>query len=292
MPPPFTIPNRPLTWLITGCSSGFGLALARTVQLHGHTLIATSRNPSRTPSLVAEIERNGGKWLKLDVDDPHSGQLVEDLEASGQHIDVLVNNAGYSIHACVEQFAEEEVRCMMESMYFGPFRLIRAAVPHMRRRRFGVVVNMSSGAGLEGRESTGGYAPAKAALDGVSKVLAKEVAEFNVRVLIVSLGAFDTNMVNAVTVGKNPMPEDYNGSAADRTIAFMSTGKFEPDGDKNKAVKAIYEVVMGEGIGVGREGERFLPLGRDLRARIELIQDQYTHSLKVFGDVCNNVYRD
>ena len=164
----FSLPKRPLTWLITGCSSGFGLTIARAVQSHGHVVIATSRNPSRSPDLVAEVESKGGKWLKLDVDDPNCAQAIEDLEASGQQVDVLVNNAGSSIHACVEQFTEEDVRRQMESLYFGPFRLIRTAVPHMRKRRFGIVVNMSSGAGLEGRESMGAYAPAKAALDGES----------------------------------------------------------------------------------------------------------------------------
>jgi len=162
----FTTPKRPLTWLITGCSSGFGLSLTRTAQAGGHTVIATSRNPSRTPALVAEVEGKGGKWLQLDVDSPTSAQVVEDLETSGQQIDVLVNNAGFSIHSPVEAFAEEELRAQMETMYFGPLRLIRAVVPHMRRRRFGVVVNISTGAALEGRDSMGAYAGAKAALDG------------------------------------------------------------------------------------------------------------------------------
>jgi len=288
----FTMPKRPLTWLITGCSSGFGLSLSRAVQSHGHTLIATSRNPSRTPNLVAEVESKGGKWLKLDVDDANCDKVISDLEASGQPVDVLVNNAGFSTHACVEQFTEEEVRGQMEAMYFGPFRLIRAIVPHMRKRKFGVVVNMSSGAGLEGRETMGAYAPAKAALDGISKVLSKEVAPFNIRVLIVSLGAFNTNMGNAVALGKNPMPEDYKGSVADTMMSVISSGEFEPDGDKEKAMKAVYEVIMGEGVGAGHEGERFLPLGRDLAARVRQLQDQFAHSMEVFGDVCNNVYRE
>lgn len=162
----FTKPDRPLIWLITGCSSGFGLALARKAQAQGHNVIATSRNPKRTLELVDEIESKGGQWLALDVDDRASGQVVEDLEKQGVHIDVLVNNAGYSIHGPVEQFTEDEVRAAMETLYFGPFRLIRAVVPYMRKRRFGIVVNISSGAGLEGRESMGTYAPGKSALDG------------------------------------------------------------------------------------------------------------------------------
>ncbi|KAK4124499.1 hypothetical protein N657DRAFT_671458 [Parathielavia appendiculata] len=177
----------PVTFLITGCSSGFGLTLSRLVLSHGHTVIATSRNPSRTPDLVSEITSLGGRWLQLDVDDKTSPSLIY----------VLVNNAGYSIHAPVEVLTEGELRQMMETLYFGPARLIRAVLPYMRERRSGVVVNMSSGAGLEGNESMGEYAAAKAALDGLSKVLAKEVAPFGVRVLTVQLGTFNTHMTSS-----------------------------------------------------------------------------------------------
>lgn len=166
----FTTPKKQLTWLITGCSSGFGLSLTRIVQAGGHTVIATSRNPSRTPELVAEVEKKGGKWLQLDVNDPNSAQLIENLEKSGQEIDVLVNNAGFSIYAPIETFAEDELRAQMESMYFGPLRLIRGVLPHMRKRRFGVIVNFSSGAALDARDSMGGYAGAKAGLDGTTNL--------------------------------------------------------------------------------------------------------------------------
>lgn len=166
--PIFTKPARPLTWLITGCSSGLGLALTREVQLHGHTVIATSRQPSRTPDLVAEVEAKGGEWHVLDVVDlSAAGVLVEKLEASGRKIDVLVNNAGYILFGAVEQLSDEERRRQMETMYFGPSRLIQALVPRMRERRFGIIVNISSGAALDGRDSMGGYAAAKAALDGM-----------------------------------------------------------------------------------------------------------------------------
>ena len=124
----------------------------------------------------------------------------------------------------------------------------------------------------------------------MAKVLAKEVAPFNIRVLTVYLGTFNTNMGNATIVGKNPLPDDYKGSVADQTIRYMESGKFVPDGDKDRAMKAVYEVVVGEGVGKGREGERFLPLGRDLTARLQLIQDQMAHSVEVFGEVCTNVY--
>ncbi|KAI4262928.1 MAG: hypothetical protein L6R42_001907 [Xanthoria sp. 1 TBL-2021] len=89
----FTIPARKLTWLITGCSSGFGLALTRIVQAAGH-----------------KSKTNGGKGLELDVNDPTSPRFVDNLEQSGIEIDALINNAGYSIFAPVESTAEEELR--------------------------------------------------------------------------------------------------------------------------------------------------------------------------------------
>jgi len=165
MPATVTIPKRPLTWFITGCSSGFGLLLARVVQANGHRLIASSRNPQRTPDLVAEVEGKGGRWVQLDVNDPQNAKVIDDLEAAGEHIDVLVNNAGNGINGAVEQYTEEEVRPLMETHYFGPYRLIRAAVPNMRRRRFGIIINFSSGAALSGVHSMGPYGAGKAALD-------------------------------------------------------------------------------------------------------------------------------
>jgi NAD(P)-dependent dehydrogenase (short-subunit alcohol dehydrogenase family) len=135
------------------------------VQANGHKLIATSRNPSDTPELVSEIEGKGGKWIRLNVDDLDCDKVIEELEEHGQFVDVLVNNAGYCIHNPAETFTDGEARALMETLYFGPFRLIRTAVRRMRQRRFGIIVNMSSGAALESNPSMGPYAAGKGALD-------------------------------------------------------------------------------------------------------------------------------
>ena len=124
------------------------------------------------------------------------------------------------------------------------------------------------------------------------KVLAKEVAPFNVRALTVSLGSFNTNMPNAIKTGKNSLPDDYKDSMADQVVHAFTRGKFVPDGDKDKAMQAVYDVVMGEGVGKGREGEKLLPLGRDLAARVKQVQDSMAQSMDVFGDICNSVYTD
>lgn len=288
----FTMPKKQLTWLITGCSSGFGLSLVRFAQAGGHRVIATSRSPGRTPELVAEVERKGGRWIPLDVDSASSGDVIAQLETAGEEIDVLVNNAGYSIFAPVETATEAEVRALMETMYFGPLRLIRAVVPHMRQRRFGIVVNMSSGASLEGRDTMGPYAGAKAALDGLTKVLAKEVAPFNIRTLTVALGTFNTNMPKAGIIGENPLPEDYHGSVSAQMIQAITGGNFKPIGDKDKAMKALYDVVVGEGVGDGRQEERLLLLGSDMTPRAQGVQQYIGNALEAFGAVTNGVSLD
>lgn len=125
---------------------------------------------------------------------------------------------------------------------------------------------------------------------GMSKALAKEVEPFNIRVLTVLLGTFNTGMGNAAVLGQNPLPEDYKDSMSEKIMEAISTGKFAPNGDKDKAMKAVYEVVVGEGVGENHEAERVLPLGRDLAARIQVVQDYLSHSVEIFGNVCNNVY--
>ncbi|ROV94989.1 hypothetical protein VMCG_08296 [Cytospora schulzeri] len=288
--PKFTTPERPLTWLITGCSSGFGLAIARQAQANKHKVIATSRNPGKTPELVQEIESRGGKWAQLDLDDPGNASFIDGLEAEGYQIDVLVNNAGFGLLQVAEHIREDEVRAQFETVFFGPYRITRAVVPYMRKRRFGIIVNISTGSSLEARETMAVYGAAKAAFDGVTKTMAREVAEFNVRTLTCFLGAFNTSMGAKTLGGKEPIAGDYKGTVADKTLQSMHSERFDPDGDTLKAAKAIYEVAIGEGVGAGKAGELFLPLGRDMEARVKLVRDRLDHSWEVFGDIAMNVY--
>lgn len=127
---------------------------------------------------------------------------------------------------------------------------------------------------------------------GLTKVLAKEVAPFNIRALTVVLGTFNTNMGNNAVFGKNALPDDYKGSVSEQMIQFLKSGKIPINGDKDKAMKAVYEVVVGEGAGAGREAERFLPLGTDMTARVKTVQDYLAHGLEAFGHVTNHVNID
>ncbi|KAK7954242.1 Retinol dehydrogenase 8 [Apiospora saccharicola] len=297
--------KSPLTWLITGCSSGFGLQFARHALAAGHRVIATSRDPSKTPALVSEIEGakppGRGRWLQLDTSAADCGALIDRLEtgqeeADGPHpptaVNVLVNSAGFAITGPVEGFADQEVCDVMETNFFGPYRLMRAALPHMRRRRRGVIVNLSSGSGLEARHALGVYGASKAALDGISKTLAKEVAEFGIRVLQVYMGSFDTPMGHATKLVEQPLDPDYENSMVGKTIGVFQSGQFQALGDHKKAVRAIYDVVVGEGAGAGLGREVQMMLGKECAVRAIEVRDGLNHMLETFGEVCNGVDLD
>ena len=120
-------------------------------------------------------------------------------------------------------------------------------------------------------------------------MLAKEVAPYNIRTLTVALGTFNTNMCNAALFGESALPEDYRGTMSEMMIDYLKNGKVPINGDKDKAMKAVFEVVMGNGVGAGKEAERFLPLGTDMTARVKDVQQYLGHALEVFADVTRDV---
>lgn len=166
--------DKKLTWLITGCSSGIGLSLARYVLSQGHNVIATSRSPSKVPDLVAEIERNGcGKFIVLDPNAPLD-EIQTSLEPvwsafPGGGIDVLVNNAAYSVLGAVEDIPDEQAKAMFETNFFGVLRVIKAVLPSMRQRGSGTIVNISSLVGMTVFPAVGIYGASKYAIEGLSR---------------------------------------------------------------------------------------------------------------------------
>lgn len=126
----------------------------------------------------------------------------------------------------------------------------------------------------------------------VTKTLAKEVAEFNVRLLLVWLGGFDTSMIQAVNKTRTPLDPDYKDTVVGKTMEVLAGGNFPVTGDHKKAVKAIYEVVVGEGVGEGKEKEVQMILGSDAAGRLGEVQKGYEHMMDTFGEICHNVALD
>jgi NAD(P)-dependent dehydrogenase (short-subunit alcohol dehydrogenase family) len=169
------------TILITGCSSGFGLQTAKLFLERGWDVIATMRTPNE--NLFPSSDRL--RVLALDITD--STSVAQAVEAAGR-IDVLVNNAGFGAPAPVELTAPETVKALFETNTVGTLAMVQAVVPQMRRRRAGVVINVTSTVTVKTLPVVGVYRASKAAVNAFTESLAVEMAPFGVRVHIVLPG--------------------------------------------------------------------------------------------------------
>jgi NAD(P)-dependent dehydrogenase (short-subunit alcohol dehydrogenase family) len=194
--------------LITGTSKGIGFEAALAFGRAGHTVYATMRKPEQSPELaeIAAREKLPITVSAMDVDcDESVSSGIAAILKNGP-IDVLVNNAGIERVGSVEEVPLEEFRAVMETNYFGAIRCIQALVPHMRQRRSGCIINVTSVAGRIASTPMGPYAASKWALEALSESLAGEMKTFGVRVLIVEPGIIDTAMARRIGVPASPSP--------------------------------------------------------------------------------------
>jgi len=183
--------------LITGTSTGIGLATALALGRAGHKVYATMRNPSRAPELgeTAKQENLPIKISVMDVDSDSSVKTaIADIQKDAGPIDVLVNNAGVERNGSVEELALADFRAVMETNYFGALRCIQALLTQMRQRKSGCIINVTSVAGRIATSPLAPYTASKFALEALSDALAQEMKTFNVRVAIVEPGIIDTPM--------------------------------------------------------------------------------------------------
>jgi len=193
--------------LITGTSTGIGLATALTLGRAGHTVYATMRDPSRAPELAEKTaqEKLPIKISVMDVDsDTSVKSAIANIQKDAGQIDVLVNNAGVERNGSVEELPLSEFRAVMETNYFGPIRCTQALVPHMRQRKSGCIINIASVAGHISCTPLAPYTSSKFALEALSEALAGEMKTFNVRVAIVEPGIIDTPMARRL---EQPAPK-------------------------------------------------------------------------------------
>ena len=181
--------------LVTGTSSGIGLATAVHFARQGHEVWAGVRSPTTATELSATIDRDrlAIRVVTLDVDDAASvaGAVGEVHDKSGR-VDVLVNNAGIGGGGAIEDVPVDWAQSLFQTNYFGAVRMIQAVLPGMRARRGGVIVNVSSIAGRVAIAGHGHYSAVKHALEAMSEALAQEVQGFGIRVAIVEPGVVVT----------------------------------------------------------------------------------------------------
>jgi len=266
--------DRSRVWLITGCSSGFGRALAAAVLARGYRCVVTARDAGTVRDLTTGHPQTS-LALDLDVTDRKQREhAVAEAERAFGRIDVLVNNAGYAYYAAAEEGDEARIREMFETNFFGLVAMTQRVLPGMRERRQGHVVNISSVGGLVANIASAFYAASKFAVEGFSESMAQEVGPHGIRVTIIEPGPFRTDFQGrSVKVVPNPLGAYADTVGARRATLQASDGK-QP-GDPVRAADAIIEVVESDDpplrlllgkIAFDRAGEKFESMLRSREA--------------------------
>ncbi len=266
------------TILITGTSSGIGKATALRFAREGWNVIATMRSPEKETELTG---LDNVLVTKLDVQQPET--ITAAIEAGigkfGQ-LDVLVNNAGYGEFGVFESTPEEQVRTQFEVNLFGVMNTIRAVLPHMRQRRTGMIVNISSGAGRFTLPLLSLYASSKFALEGFTEALSFELGALNIAVKIVEPGGTHSNFTN-VSFGRSSnhtVPGEYEPFVTATNQLFASLIDSEMV-TVDYVAGVIYEAVTD-----GKDTLRYVAgaegFRKRLAARFTLPDQEYVNSVK------------
>ena len=229
-------------WLITGASRGLGVDIAKAVLSTGHAVVATGRDAAKVTAAVGDHDRLLA--IKLDVTHPQDAQAaVEAAVAKFGRIDVLVNNAGNFFAGFFEELSSEQVRNQIETLLFGPMNVTRAVLPVMRKQRSGLLITISSTAGIAGQAFCTAYAAAKFGIEGWMESLTPEIAPFGIRTMLVEPGFFRTELLsNDSTTYAKPSIDDYAEKTKEIVAAWKSMdGK--QGGDPAKLAAAIVKLV-------------------------------------------------
>ncbi|WP_115375053.1 oxidoreductase [Adhaeribacter pallidiroseus] len=228
-------------WFITGSSRGLGRSLTEAVLAAGDKVVATARQPKVLQDLA---EQYPAQLLPVALDVTDKVQIQKAVAQAIAHfgrIDVLVNNAGFGIIGAAEAYTEEQVRSQLETNLYAPIEITRAVLPHMREKRAGRILQISSIGGRVGNAGVAIYQAAKFGLSGFTEALAQEIAPF-IRVTSVEPGGFRTDWAgDSMTYA--PALQDYETTVGTRE-KFFKSGNFNPVGDPAKAAQVMIELAQ------------------------------------------------
>ena len=226
-------------WFITGASRGFGRIWAQAALERGDKVAATAR----TLDDVADLSERFGDAvlpLALDVTDAEQvRQVVARAHAHFGRLDVVINNAGYSLVSTIEEASEDEVRAMFDTNYFGTIRVIQAALPLMREQGSGHIIGVSSGLGLVAMPLIGYYCTSKWAVEALHESLAQEVKPFGIRVTLIEPGAYATTFGSPESLKMAPGMDVY----ADLRKEAFGHLHGQKQGDPEATAQAVLKLV-------------------------------------------------
>jgi NAD(P)-dependent dehydrogenase (short-subunit alcohol dehydrogenase family) len=229
-------------WLITGAGRGLGGEIAKAALAAGHAVVATGRDATKVAAAVGDHDNL--VVIKLDVTRPQDAQAaVEAAVAKFGRIDILVNNAGNFFAGFFEELSPEQVRNQIETLLFGPMNVTRAALPVMRKQRSGLLLTISSTAGIAGQMFCTAYAAAKFGIEGWMESLTPEIAPFGIRTMLVEPGFFRTELLTKEsTTYAEPTIADYAEQTKEIVTAWRSMdGK--QGGDPAKLADSLVKLV-------------------------------------------------
>jgi NAD(P)-dependent dehydrogenase (short-subunit alcohol dehydrogenase family) len=228
-------------WLITGAGRGLGVDIAKAALAAGHAVVATGRRPEKVATAIGDHDDLATS--KLDVTSPSDAQAAVEVAVRrfGQ-IDVLVNNAGNFYAGFFEELSPEQVRKQIETLLFGPMNVTRAVLPIMRKQRSGLLLTISSTAGIAGGMFCTAYAAAKFGVEGWMESLAPEIAPFGIRTMLVEPGFFRTELLSLdSTTYARPSIKDY-AERTRETVAAWSSMDGKQGGDPAKLADALVQL--------------------------------------------------
>ncbi|KAK7039573.1 putative oxidoreductase YusZ [Favolaschia claudopus] len=267
----------PKVWLITGASSGFGRSLVDSVLARGDRVIATSRTLEPIAHLDGTNDRL--RLLQLDVTAGIDGlrSIIKEAVSFWGRIDVLVNNGGSCYLGILEQGGSDLLRKQYEVNVFGLVDVTNACLPYLRAQHEGTIVIIGSRSAWTCETIATIYGSSKAAVHAIAETWTVELAQFNIRVLLVEPSAFRTRAVRT--------PDNYNLSnpitaydtMREVNLQWYAGWDGKQVGDPDKAMEAVVDVVRGEGAANGKPWPRYLALGkdadRDIRAKCNIMTD-------------------
>ena len=231
-------------WFVTGASRGMGVDIVKAALAAGHAVVATGRNSEALTKALGQA--NELLVTRLDITRPGEAEaaVAAAVDRFGR-IDVLVNNAGNFYAGFFEELPPDDFRAQIETNLFGPVNVTRAVLPVMRARRAGLVVTMSSIAGITGQPFVSAYAAAKFGLEGWMESLTPEVAPFGIRTMLVEPGFFRTELLTEEST-KYPQPsiEDY-AETTRATVTAWKAMNGQQGGDPVKLAKALVQLAGG-----------------------------------------------
>jgi NAD(P)-dependent dehydrogenase (short-subunit alcohol dehydrogenase family) len=212
--------------VVTGSSSGIGLETSLILARNGFITYATMRTPEKDAELKTVVEKENlpVKVVQLDVTNDNSVKnAIKTITSEAGKIDVLVNNAGYALGGALEDLSMDEIKAQYETNLFGVIRVIQSVLPIMRRQRAGIIVNLSSGAGIFGYPGGSAYVSTKFAVEGLSESFRYELEPFGIKVILIEPGFIRTNFANAMVIAKKAQDPASSYSQMMQRIAATSS---------------------------------------------------------------------